>query len=72
MVGLALADICVGFISPFNAYRLDTDSKELEECRMKKEDEMAGRESYCRAWTALELLVIYASIFHFIAMAADR
>ena len=60
---LALADLCVGFVSPFNAYR--------EHTGLLIKD-MFARKWFCEVITSLEVVLICSSIYHLLALSLAR
>jgi len=63
ILSLAITDLCVGFIIPFDNYRSNYDLFF---------EEASARMSFCRYTTTLEVMVICASIYHLLALAVDR
>ena len=63
MLSLASADLCVGLISPLNAY--------MEQTGVLFQD-MFARKLFCMVLTSLEAVLLTASIYHLLALSVDR
>ena len=63
VVSFAMADMCVGFIMPFNAYREHTGTFIKD---------MVNRKIFCEVITSLEVVLICASIYNLLALSLDR
>ena len=63
MLSLASTDLCVGLISPLNAY--------MEQRGVLFED-MFARKMFCMVLTSLEAVLLTASIYHLMALSVDR
>ena len=60
---MAAADLCVGLIIPFNAYREETGVMF---------ESMLARKSFCKIITFMEVVLICASIYHLLALSMER
>ena len=58
-----MADLCVGLIIPFNAYREETGVMF---------ESMLARKSFCKIITFMEVVLICASIYHLLALSMER
>ena len=58
-----MADLCVGLIIPFNAYREETGVMF---------ESMLARKSFCKIITFIEVVLICASIYHLLALSMER
>ena len=63
MLSLASTDLCVGLISPLNAY--------MEQRGVLFED-MFARKMFCMVLTSLEAVLLTASIYHLLALSVER
>ena len=60
---MALADLCVGLIIPFNAYREETGVMY---------ESIAARKMFCKIITFMEVVLTSSSIYHLLALSLER